>query len=152
MAEDFALDKRLGDSSTVDGDEGLQTARAQVVKRAGDEFLTCAAFAGDQDRNIGWRDPLNHLKDCLHLRGRSDQRTKHACVTGLPPHFFELYICVCFPLAVGVLQDGAETCGVDGLWNVIIGAHAHGVDRRLNRALCGKHDDDHALWQFLDAA
>jgi len=44
MAEQFALQERLGNGRTVDGQERGLAAPAVVVDGAGDQFLARAAF------------------------------------------------------------------------------------------------------------
>jgi hypothetical protein len=55
VAEQLALEQVLGDGGAVDADEGPVGARTWVDV-AGHDFLTDAAFAGDQDRGFGTGD------------------------------------------------------------------------------------------------
>src|SRR5690606_30276866 len=50
MAEQLALEQRLGDRAAVNGDERPVGARARFVHRASDELFTRAALARDQHR------------------------------------------------------------------------------------------------------
>src|ERR1017187_10538797 len=151
VAEDLALDQRLRDGGAVDRDEWLQAAGAEVVQAAGCEFLAGAALAGDQDRDVGGCDALDHLEDRLHRRRRADQRAENAGVAGLAAGNFEFDVRVRLALTVGVLQDGAEAHGVDGLGDVVVRTQAHRLDGGLDGALRGEHDHHHARLQLLDA-
>ena len=63
VAEQFALQQPRGDGRAVELDEGALAARAQVVKRTGDEFLAGAGFATNEHRGIGGGDRLDLLED-----------------------------------------------------------------------------------------
>ena len=50
------------------------------------------------------------------------------------------------------MQDGAQAVGVNGLGDVVVGAHAHGLHGAVDRALGRHHDHSHGLGvggQFL---
>ena len=121
------------------------------MQAAGCEFLAGAALAGDQDRDVGGCDALDHLEDRLHRRRRADQRAENAGVAGLAAGNFEFDVRVLLALTVGVLQDGAEAHGVDGLGDVVVRTQAHRLDGGLDGALRGEHDHHHARLQLLDA-
>ena len=73
MAEDLALDERLGNGRTVDRDEGLRPARAEIVQCARHQFLAGAALAGDEHRHIGGSNLFDEREDLPHLRGAAHQ-------------------------------------------------------------------------------
>ncbi len=56
MAEQLALEQVARHRGAVERDERLLRARREVVDGAGEDFLAGAAFAGDQDRDVGSRD------------------------------------------------------------------------------------------------
>ena len=90
VAEELALDQRLGNGRAVDGDKGLAAAGAEVVQGAGDEFLAGAALAGDEHRNVAGGDTLDQREDLLHLRRRADQGAEDAGFAELAAGDFEL--------------------------------------------------------------
>ena len=65
MAEKLGFQQVLGNRRAIDGDERLARTRRAAVHMAGNDFLACAGFAGDQDRSIG----RCHLFRQLHHGG-----------------------------------------------------------------------------------
>src|SRR5690606_22560659 len=66
VSEELALDQGLGKSRAIDRDEGSPTARAVVVDRGGDELLSGAGLALDEDRHRrrrGFLDEVEHAAD-----------------------------------------------------------------------------------------
>ena len=61
VAEQLAFQKRLGDGGAVEADERPFAALAGKVDGAGDQLLAGAAFAADQHRRVGRRDPADLL-------------------------------------------------------------------------------------------
>src|SRR5262249_54175582 len=61
VAEELALEQRLGERSAIDGDERTGAARAVLVDRARDHLLPGAALAEDQHRAAARR----HSRDRL---------------------------------------------------------------------------------------
>src|SRR5882724_4758832 len=66
VTEQLALDQRLGDRRTVDGDERTIPPVGQVVDRARDELLAGAALTIDQHRGGAGRRELDPAIDLLH--------------------------------------------------------------------------------------
>ena len=66
VAEEFALQQRLGDGGAVDGDERLLRAVAVLVDGARDQFLAGAGFAADEHGDRLGGDAANLLVDRLH--------------------------------------------------------------------------------------
>jgi hypothetical protein len=66
VTEQFALQQVVRDGGAVNRHKGVIRARTQVVNRAGNHFLSRAAFAGDQDRLIGASDALHQGLDSPH--------------------------------------------------------------------------------------
>jgi hypothetical protein len=66
VAEELALEDRLGKGRAVDGDEGLGRARALGVDGARDELLARAALADDEHRGGRRRDLRDRLVDAEH--------------------------------------------------------------------------------------
>ena len=59
VAEDLAFDQVARDGGAVDRDERPCRARAALVKQVGDNLLAAARRAGDQDRRIRRREPVD---------------------------------------------------------------------------------------------
>jgi hypothetical protein len=76
VAEELALDQRLGDRTAVDRDERRGTPRAALVDRLRDDLLAGAALAFDQDRRLGRRDPFDLLADRRDRARIADQRRR----------------------------------------------------------------------------
>src|SRR6185436_20821852 len=90
VAEDLALEQRLGNCRTVDGDKREAGARTELVNRLRDELLAGAGFAGDQHGSAGRRRLLDHLVDLAHLRAVADHRPKGAVLAQLAPERLDL--------------------------------------------------------------
>ena len=63
VAEELALDERVGQRGAVELDEGPGPARAQVVDRVGDELLADAGLALQEDGARGGRHLLDPRED-----------------------------------------------------------------------------------------
>ncbi len=72
VAEEFGFNQVFGNCSHVQGNEGMVRPGAVVVQRLGHQFLTRAAFAVDEDRDVGVRKPANSPEDFLHGRRFTD--------------------------------------------------------------------------------
>ena len=68
VAEELALEQRLGDGGAVQRDELLASARLPVVDGLGDQLLAGAALAGDQHGGLARRDGEHGLERGLHAR------------------------------------------------------------------------------------
>ena len=139
VAEDFAFDERFRDGGAVDGDEGPRLARAEVVKGAGDQLLAGAAFAGDEDGDVGGGDLFDQAEDLAHgLARAADHGAEDAGLAQAAAGDFQLDCGIA--LAGGVGEDGAQAGGVDGLLQEVVGAELHGVNGDLDGALGGQQD------------
>ena len=59
MTEELGLEQFFGNGSTIDRHQGLAGPATVVVKGLGDQFLTGAALAGDENGALG----IRHLFD-----------------------------------------------------------------------------------------
>ncbi len=66
MTKQFGFKQVLGHRRTVDRREWLVVSRTRVVNSPGEQFLTCTAFAGDQNARIGCRNHLRLLQNLFH--------------------------------------------------------------------------------------
>src|SRR2546427_6102217 len=73
-AEQFALDQFPRQRGAVHLYQRPLRTRAEGVNQISDDFLARAAFAGDQNRNITGRDPLDRVYDRLHRRALENRR------------------------------------------------------------------------------
>ncbi len=72
VAEQLALEQRVGDRADVDADERPLVARRQVVQRARHHLLAGARLAGDQHRRLRRGDLAQELEQPLHRRRLAD--------------------------------------------------------------------------------
>ena len=61
VAEQLALDQRLGERGAVDGDARTLRAARRAVDRARDHLLAGAGLAAEQDRRVARADALDEL-------------------------------------------------------------------------------------------
>ena len=66
MAEELALEERLGHRAHVDGHQAMAAALRQAVYLAGQHLLARAVLARDEDVGIGGRHLLHHLPELTH--------------------------------------------------------------------------------------
>src|SRR5690606_12954987 len=85
VAEQFALDERLGQRGTVERDERLLRLAAEAVQIACDEFLAGTAFAENQDGAGDRREAADGVVQTSHAAALADQRAVafHACAQPL---------------------------------------------------------------------
>src|SRR5450432_2042026 len=72
MAEELALEERLGQRRAVQLDERALGARAALVDGGGDELLARSRLAREQHAGTRGRDLRDDLEDLLHGRGVAD--------------------------------------------------------------------------------
>ena len=73
MPEQFALKERLGDRRAVDSAEWTSRSVAQVVQRAGQQFLASAGLAVDEHRGARGRELLDETEGRAHAIARAHQ-------------------------------------------------------------------------------
>jgi hypothetical protein len=66
VAKELALEERLLEHATVDGNERSVPARAPLVDRVRDELLADAGLALDEHDELGRRDEPHRLQDLVH--------------------------------------------------------------------------------------
>ena len=72
VTEELGFQKRFRKSPAVNGDEGILGAGAVFVNGARDEFLTRAAFAGDENAAVLRSDIFNQIEYRAHLGAGAD--------------------------------------------------------------------------------
>src|SRR5690606_28850907 len=142
MAEELALEERLGYRRAVHAHEVALRSTAQLVDTGGDELLAGAAFAADEDRGIARRDLRDELAHATHRRGAADDLASTAEVADLGAQIGELGS----KLAVleGSLDESDEALGIDRLLDEIIGAVLHRLHGVLDRSHSREEDDGSA--------
>src|SRR6185295_19640284 len=83
VAEDLALEQRLGNRGAVDRDERKAGARAELMDGLRDQFLAGARLTRDEHRCAGRRRLLDDLVDLPHLRAVADDRAEGAVLAQL---------------------------------------------------------------------
>ncbi len=143
VTEDFAFDQRFRNRGAIDGDERLRLARAERVNGARDQFFSGAAFSRDQYRCRAGRDHLDEAEDLLHALRWADQRAENADVAQLAAAGFQFALGAA--QARGVLQDIAQTRGIDRLLDEVEGAGLHGGNGGVDAALRGQQNNGDLL-------
>ena len=142
VAEQFAFQQVFRDGAAVDGDERLFRARTEVVHRLGQRFLAGAAFAQQQDRNVGGGDLFDVAADLQHAGVAGDDPLDR----GLDRRGDEAAVFLLQPVQVqAAFDDGAQHLDLDRFFAEIIGAGGDGAQRVLALAVAGD-DDDFRLW------
>ena len=136
VAEQLALQQRLGNGGAVDGDERLVGAVAVLVEGAGDEFLAGAGLAADQHRDRGGGHPADFLVDVLHGAAAADEGETGGA------GFAQLHR---LGHALGVRHGGGDQVqqflGLERLEQILEGAELGGLDGGFGGAVGGHHDD-----------
>ncbi|MCY1297384.1 hypothetical protein D9M70_468210 [compost metagenome] len=150
MAEQLVLEQALGDRRAVEGDEGLRGARAEVVQAAGDQFLAAAGLAADQhvDRRLR---QLQHLAaQLLHAGGEAEQARVDALaqVGGLAQAAVLQHQAALVEGALQALQQGLRA---ERLFQEVVGALAHRLDRHRHVAVAGEEDHRQVAVELLQA-
>ncbi len=138
VAEEFALQKILGDRRAVDFDEGTGSAARFFVDGAGDEVFAHSAFAAQQNGGVGGRNAFDGGEHFLHF---GTDRDDVGMAVLLSKGFAKR--AVLFAQA-GVIEflvhHHPHLDERERLEDVIAGAGFHRLNRCLNRAERG-HDD-----------
>ncbi len=149
MPHQLALEEGLGHGGAVDRHERFVGPGAFVVNRLGDQLLAGAALPLDQDgAGIAAGDLFHHGQHVFHMPAAADDVGD--------PVFARLFGTQMGDLAFklsgfeGLLDDDGELVEVEGLVDVVVGAHPHRLYRRLQHAEGGNHDDDDVNFQVLD--
>ena len=133
VAEQLALQQRLGDGGAVQRQERRLRPRPVVVDGAGDELLAGAALAGDQDRDVLRGDAADGLVDLTHRRAAAEDRAIRVGIRlGLGDHRRGAH-------PTGDLQGLADhppqMVQVERLEEVVVGALLHRLNGRIGRLL-----------------
>jgi len=150
VAEQFAFHQGFGQRGDIGGDERADLPDAQVVNRSGHEFLSRAALALDQDGHVG----VGHLTDAIEHMLHGGAAAHHV---GNLAHRAEPLpqSPVLFDQAVvlqGVANLQPQHVQVHRLGDKVVCPLTHRLDRRLDRAVGGDHQDHGLGPRLLDLA
>ncbi len=146
VAEEFALQQRLGDRGAIHGDERFFRAVAVLVDRAGDEFLAGAGLAADEHAHGLRRDAADLFINLLHRAALTDDRVSRsrgaAERDGRKHH-----------AAAGdrLLHEAQQLGDLEGLHEIVVSAELRRLDRRVGRAVRGHQDHRQARLRGVQA-
>ena len=138
MAEELALEQRLGHRGAIDRDEGPPHALAALVDGARDELLAGAGLAGDEDRHVGVRDARDEVVDARHRARAADDllgRRDAPDLLAEAPHLARQRA-----VSERARERDLQLLDVEGLGDEVVRARADRADRRLEAAERGDHD------------
>src|SRR5262249_22765345 len=92
MAEELALEQLFRNRGAVDPHQRPVFARAQVVDRPRNQFLSRARFSKDKDVGLGWRDRGNLRQHFLKSRAASNDAAETGAKLVLEEFVFELEV------------------------------------------------------------
>ena len=137
MPEQFTFEQAIRNGGAIDVHERTTTS-AETVNRARDQFLTRAAFTGDQHRRFAWRHLLDQREYRLHRRivggdlRHAIQQRQPALEEGILAEELAL-----FPRPPHECVDLRHAIG---LGEIVVGAKLHRRNGCIDRAVTG--DDD----------
>ena len=142
VPEQFAFQQVFRNGAAVDGNKRLLGAWPEVMYRPRHGFLAGAAFAQQQDRNVGGCDPLNITAGFQHARAGGDD----ALYRGPSRQSRETAVFVLQPMQVQTaFDDRPKHLDLDWLLAEIVCTQGDGAECVLPLAVAG--DDDHlGLW------
>ena len=139
VSEQLRLDEVLRERRTVDLHHRLLRTQAPEVNRVGDELLSGAGFAGDEDVRVRLCNALDQLEDVLHLLAASDdvaiRRSGRERVTQ-SPDLSGLVLTL-----DGLRDEDQQFLELDRLFDEEKGPGLRGFDGLRNRAVPRDHDD-----------
>ncbi len=139
VAEQLALEQRVGDGGAVDRDEGALGARRVEVQRARHQLLAGARLAGDEHVRGRAGEAPHQREDVLHDRRASDDVLEAIRARDLAAEARHLGAQAA--LLERLLDRGREIVDLEGLGDVVVRAELERALGGLDRAERG-HDDD----------
>ena len=138
VAEQDALDQVFRDGAAIDGDERLSRTRARALDGARDQLLAGAAFAFDQDGDVGLGRARSQAEDLFHLGAGRHQVLEGELVVGLLLQLLDL---ARKRADLELVADrNGDAFGAGGLDQEIVGAGAHRLHGAVDAAARGQHD------------
>ena len=139
VAEQLALDQARRDRAAVDREEMLAAAPAQVVDGLRHHFLAGAAFAADQHRRRGARDPRHLVVDPAHRRRTAPQLPEVTVLVDVGVEVADF--AVERRRRRQTRQHRAQLAFRNRLLQVIGRSQAQRVQRRIERRMAGHQND-----------
>ena len=103
------------------------------------QFFACAAGAGDQHRGSAGRNHFDEPEDLLHLARGSVQAPQRSRIPQAAACGLELGARA--QQGGSVAQHRPQAIGVDGLSEVVVSTHSHGLHGTVDGPLGGDQDD-----------
>ncbi len=137
VAEEFALQERLGQGRAVDGHE-VPPELGRVVDRLGDQLLARAGLPLDQDGGLRPGDVADQLEDLVHPLVLADDVVEPEVLLELLAKAEDLVLELAF--LQGPVHHQLQVGRIDRLGQEVVGAQAHGLDHPVDRAEGRRHD------------
>src|SRR5690606_36724056 len=138
VAEELALQQRLGERGAVDRHERTARPVGELVDRSCHQLLAGPRLASDQHRRGRRRDPLDQVVHATQRGGLAND-PRLAALGHLPAKLGDLAPQLGIPLRL--LDRQEQDVGPDRLGDVIEGAQLHRLDRRIRGVVAGHHDE-----------
>ena len=135
VPEQLRFQQIFRECAAVDCDEGMVLEVAVEMQTARDQFLAGAALALNQNGAIGVRDLIDQVIDELHFRAGADDILEAIAIFKL---LAEINILAQRRLVIErPLHRHLQFVDLERLRDVVVGAHLHRLDRRLDRGVGG---------------
>ncbi len=152
VAEQLAVDERLGQGADARGDERPRPAGAGVVQGPGDQLLARAALPLDHHGDIGVGD-LGDLAEQLGHRGARADDLGQRAAAGEGQAIAQPDVLLSQPVVLErVTNLNPQRAQVHRLGDVIVGAQPHRLHGGLDRPMRRDHDQHRRRPLVLDVA
>src|ERR1019366_6870181 len=150
VAEEFALQKRLGQSAAMNDYQRMKPSWAGLMDGARHQFLAGAALSGDEHGRVGGTYGFNGVEDLAHGAALANQfsGTRYFGY-GLAQQY--VFLGGAF-MGQRVLYQVGDLVGVEWLGHVVVGAILQRCDRGLDRGVAGHDDYQELRVDFVHAA
>ena len=139
VAEDLALEQRLGDGRAVDRHEGLRGALAELMDGLRHHLLAGARLAPDQHGRRRRRRLFDDPVDLADGRRVADDAAEAAVLAQLPAQ--DAHLAQRLLALRGLLQEDLQTLRIDRLGQIVVSAFLDGFDGGFDGALRGQQND-----------
>src|ERR1700687_1570580 len=150
VAEEFALQQRLGQGAAVDNDQGMKAPHAGRMNGANHKLFPRTALACNQDVGIGGPDRFDGVEHLAHSGTLANEFTRPRDFgdggAQLNVFFF------CSAVCEGFLYEVSDLIGIERLAHVVIGAVLQRGDRGFYRGVTCHHDDNQVRIHLVQAA
>ncbi len=140
VAEEFAVQQGIGQSTAVEGDVGRVAAARMVVQGAGHHFFARAGFTANEHIDGGVGNFHHQLPDALHGKGLAHQLALQPLAEGEgAAQMAHLQRQAAF--VKSALHHFHQLFGGKGFGDEVISTAAHGLHRQRDIAVACNHDD-----------